>query len=48
LEKSMGFMFLAMPITEPAIGYSVAGADVARGPEQWAFYVQFGSAWMRP
>jgi hypothetical protein len=24
------------------------GVDVARGPEQWAFYVQFGSAWVRP
>lgn len=23
------------------------GADVARGPEQWGFYIQFGSAWMR-
>jgi hypothetical protein len=23
------------------------GIDVARGPEDWAFYVVFGSAWMR-
>ncbi|HEY9258908.1 BamA/TamA family outer membrane protein [Chitinophaga sp.] len=23
------------------------GADVARGPEQWGFYIQFGSAWLR-
>ncbi|MBV7529732.1 BamA/TamA family outer membrane protein [Chitinophaga sp. sic0106] len=23
------------------------GADVARGPEQWGFYVQFGSSWVR-
>ena len=24
------------------------GIDVARGPEEWALYFQFGSAWMRP
>jgi hypothetical protein len=24
------------------------GVDVARGPEGWAVYFQFGSAWMRP
>jgi hypothetical protein len=24
------------------------GIDVARGPEQWAFYFVFGSAWARP
>jgi hypothetical protein len=24
------------------------GVDVARGPEDWAIYFQFGSAWMRP
>ena len=24
------------------------GLDVARGPEDWALYFQFGSAWMRP
>ncbi len=23
------------------------GADVAKGPEGWAFYIQFGSAWFR-
>ncbi|CAL1518674.1 BamA/TamA family outer membrane protein [Chitinophaga sp. MM2321] len=23
------------------------GADIARGPEQWGFYVQFGSAWLK-
>ena len=23
------------------------GVDVARGPEQWAFYIQFGSSWFR-
>lgn len=23
------------------------GADIARGPEQWGFYIQFGSAWLR-
>ncbi len=23
------------------------GIDVARGPEDWAFYIQFGSAWLR-
>lgn len=23
------------------------GADVARGPEQWGFYIQFGSAWLK-
>jgi len=23
------------------------GIDVARGPEQWAVYVVFGSAWLR-
>jgi hypothetical protein len=23
------------------------GIDVARGPEDWAFYVVFGSAWLR-
>ena len=22
------------------------GIDVARGPEEWAFYLQFGSAWV--
>jgi hemolysin activation/secretion protein len=21
------------------------GIDIARGPEQWAFYIQFGSSW---
>ena len=24
------------------------GVDVARGPEDWAIYFQFGSAWLRP
>ncbi len=24
------------------------GIDVARGPEEWAIYFQFGSAWLRP
>jgi hypothetical protein len=24
------------------------GVDVARGPEDWAIYFQFGSAWSRP
>lgn len=24
------------------------GIDVARGPEEWALYFQFGSAWLRP
>lgn len=23
------------------------GADIARGPEQWGFYIQFGSAWLK-
>lgn len=23
------------------------GIDIARGPEQWAFYIQFGSSWFR-
>jgi hypothetical protein len=23
------------------------GADIARGPEQWAFYIIFGSAWLK-
>ncbi len=23
------------------------GVDVARGPEEWAFYIQFGNAWFR-
>jgi hypothetical protein len=23
------------------------GADIARGPEDWAFYIQFGSSWFR-
>jgi hypothetical protein len=23
------------------------GIDIARGPEEWAFYIQFGSAWFR-
>jgi hypothetical protein len=24
------------------------GGDVARGPQGWAFYFVFGSAWLRP
>ena len=24
-----------------------AGIDIARGPEEWAFYIQVGSAWLR-
>ncbi len=23
------------------------GIDVARGPEEWAFYIVFGSSWLR-
>lgn len=23
------------------------GVDIARGPENWAFYIQFGSSWFR-
>lgn len=23
------------------------GADIAKGPEQWGFYIQFGSAWLK-
>ena len=23
------------------------GVDVARGPEDWAFYIVFGSAWLK-
>ncbi|MNU10472.1 hypothetical protein D3C72_2576330 [compost metagenome] len=23
------------------------GVDVAKGPEQWAYYIVFGSNWMR-
>jgi hypothetical protein len=23
------------------------GADIARGPEQWGYYIQFGSAWLK-
>ena len=23
------------------------GIDVARGPENWAFYIVFGSAWLK-
>lgn len=23
----------------------LSGVDVARGPEQWAFYIQVGQAW---
>ena len=25
-----------------------AGIDVARGPEDWAFYIIIGNAWLRP
>jgi hypothetical protein len=25
----------------------LAGVDIARGPEEWAFYIQVGQAWGR-
>jgi hypothetical protein len=30
----------------PRLGF-MTGIDVARGPSQWAFYLQFGHAWTR-
>lgn len=38
----MGFRYLIARL------YGIrAGIDVARGPEDWAFYIQFGSSWFR-
>jgi hypothetical protein len=57
-----GFVLIGAVITEPAVGFGLAGGlglryliakalgirmgfDIAKGPEDWAFYVVFGSSW---
>jgi len=41
-NAGMGFRYL----TARLFGLKM-GVDVARGPEQWAVYVVFGSSWMK-
>jgi len=49
LDEQYGFLPVAIPITEPAVGYGIhMGVDVAFGPDNSAVYLQVGSAWARP
>jgi hypothetical protein len=48
LEKRNGYNFGAGFRYYIARLYGIrAGIDIARGPENWAFYIQFGSSWIR-
>jgi hypothetical protein len=42
VSKGFGFRYLIARL----YGLRV-GIDVARGPEDWAFYIQVGNAWAR-